>query len=1099
MKKRDVTILWKLSVLSALLFCCILPAFGQAGKVTLRLKNATLSQVFSQIEQQTRYRFSYLDSQVDDRRNVTVDVKGAEVSEVLSEVLMGRDLNYEVLSETSIVIYRKPAQAVSSDKREKRQVKGRVTDESGEPLVGVNIVSIPDGMTAVTGADGHYAIDGNLGETLRFSYLGFTTTERTVSSYDDISVTMSEDYIGLDEVVVMGYGTIERKRITSAISSVKADDFVAGSTKSAGQLIKGKIAGLNITTPSGNPVGDVEILLRGTNSLKAGSTPLILIDGVPGDLKQLSPDDIASVDVLKDGSAAAIYGTRATNGVILITTRQAEGGERGYVSYNTYISTEKISRTPEVLTADSYRHLLALDNGYVEENSDYGSATDWLDLITHTPVTHYHSVSLSWGGKNTDVFANFSTRQAQGVFTGSDSRSLSGKFTLNHYALDRKLKVNINALINSMNYKTTVDGDGSFNAYAYGQALTANPTAPVRMGDRSWCQPKFLGIDMATWENPVSLLNERKGENKNLTGRLYGNITLTPVSNLKFNLLLSYQRYNMTRGYYQSARDISNTVYASTPLFASRASTSQDDRMLELTAQGDKAFGSHQFTVLGGYSYTDNTYEHFWMNNYDFPTDQITYNNMSLGKALAEGKAGMYSYKRSGNLVGFFGRANYSYADRYMLQASVRYEGDSKFVGSNKEWGLFPAVSAAWRISREPFMQSAHFIDDLKLRAGYGVTGTAPSAYYQTIARLAYSGTGNSFYYDGEWVTPIRPANNANTSFTWEKKHEYNIGLDFSLLKGRLSGQVDWYTRRTTDLLWDFSVPVPPYEYGSTTANIGTMTNRGLEVMVSAEAVKTKPFLWTTTLMFSTNSNKLDELDYSAYTVDNPRDYFYVNGEESQYSCTHRVKVGEPIGQIWGYKVVGITDEGYWLFDDPTSPGNTFTSTDEGVSIESHGQVLGNSLPSYYVNFNNQFQYGPFDLSVMMRGAFDFKIINQYRLRNENVSNRRSNNKPVSAFDPVMGISVNRNPVEKIISYYVENGDYWKIDNITLGYTRKTPQLNYIKSFRVYVTADNVLILTGYKGNDPESVSRAGLSPGIDYQNQYPTVRSYTLGLTVNF
>lgn len=978
------------------------------------------------------------------------------------------------------------------------EVKGTVVDSFGEPVIGASVYSTKSGQGTITDYSGAFVINANSGDNIRISYLGYETVNMTYRG-QALKVVLSEDMVGLDEVLVVGYGSIEKKKVTSAIASVKSEDFVAGSTKSAGQLIKGKIAGLNITTPSGNPTGDVEILLRGTGSLKAGSTPLILIDGVPGDMKLVSPDDIASIDVLKDGSAAAIYGTRANNGVILITTKQAENNTKGHISYNTYVSTEKISRSPEVLTASKYRELLALDNGFIEENSDYGSSTDWLSEITRRPLTQYHSASLNWGDSKTNVFANISTRKAEGVFLHSDSQDLTGKITVNHTAFNNILKINVNAIINNYDYSTTVDGDGSFNSYAYSQALTANPTAPTHMPDGSWCQPKFLGIDMATWENPAALLNERLGENKNFTGRLYGNITLTPIDGLKFNLLMSYQRYNMTRGYSQSSRDISNTVYSSTPLFASRAATTTDDRMLEFTGQYDKAFGNNHFTLLGGYSYSDNSYEHFWMNNYNFPSDQLTYNNMGMGKALAEGKAGMYSYKRTGNLIGFFGRLNYDYDERYMISASLRYEGDSKFVGSNQEWGIFPAVSGAWRISKEAFMQDAKFIDDLKLRGGYGVTGTAPSSYYQTIQRLKYSGTGNSFYYDGEWVTPIQPANNVNTNFTWEKKHEYNVGLDFSFFKGRLSGSADYYNRKTTDLLWDFAVPVPPYEYGSTTANIGTISNHGVEAMLSIVPVKTKQFSWTTTFTFSTNSNRMEALDYSAYEVENPRDYFYTNGEEGQYSCTHRVKVGEPIGQIWGYKVVGITDEGYWLFDDPTNPGETFTSEDEGISIETHGQVLGNSLPSYYAGWNNQFNWKNFDLSVSMRGAFDYQIINQYRLRNENVSNKRSNNKPISAFEDVMGTSVCRNPIEKIISYYVEDGDYWKVDNITLGYTLRTPKLDWMQSLRVYGTIDNALIFTNYSGNDPESASRSGLNPGIDYQSQYPTTRSYTLGLNVNF
>ena len=438
----------RLQTVVLLLFLGLASLSAQDRRVTVKLKNATLPQLFTLIEQQTPYRFSYLDAQIDTRKDVTVNLRDVRVGEVLDKCLTSRGLSYKLISETSIVVYRTPATrstdtpTASPDpsKRKGDKVRGHVTDVSGEPLVGVSVLRSTGDVATVTDLNGNFVVDATPGEKLQLSYLGFQQTE-AVAGAQPLDIVMLEDLIGLDEVLVVGYGTIERKRLTSAIASVKRDDFVLGSTKSAGQLIKGKIAGLNITTPSGNPVGDVEILMRGTNSLKAGSTPLILIDGVPGDLKLLSPDDIASIDVLKDGSAAAIYGTRANNGVVLITTRQAaEGGERGRISYSGYVNTEHIARSPRLLTAADYRNLLAQDNGYVEENSDYGASTDWLDAITRTPITHYHSISLDWGGKRTDVFANLSTRQAEGVFLRSDSRSLTGKITVNHYALDRRLK-----------------------------------------------------------------------------------------------------------------------------------------------------------------------------------------------------------------------------------------------------------------------------------------------------------------------------------------------------------------------------------------------------------------------------------------------------------------------------------------------------------------------------------------------------------------------------------------------------------------------------------------------------------------------------------
>ena len=453
-----------------------------------------------------------------------------------------------------------------------QSVKGRVSDELKEPVIGASVVIKNTTKGTITDINGDFSIDAKKGDILKITYLGYSPREVKVEDNRSLSISLKEDVTGLDEVVVVGYGSIEKKKLTSAISSVKADDFLSGSVKDAGQLIQGKVAGLNISTPSGDPAGGVEIVLRGTNSLKSSNSPLVLIDGVPGDLKLVSPDNIASIDVLKDGSAAAIYGTRANNGVILVTTKQAENGVTS-VTYNGYISTEQISRTPEVMTAGEYRTMLNSGNDYIAENTDYGHSTDWLDEITRTPLSHYHSVSISGGTAKTNIFANISLRKAQGVFLNSDKDDLSGRITANHSIFDGMFKFNVNAIINKQDYTITTDGDGSFNSYAYNVALVANPTAPVRMSNGEWCQPKFLGVDMPTWENPVALLNEQLGNNDNFTGRIYGNITFTPIAELKFNLLLSYQRYNQTRGFSRSSKDISNTVYTSTPLFASRAAT----------------------------------------------------------------------------------------------------------------------------------------------------------------------------------------------------------------------------------------------------------------------------------------------------------------------------------------------------------------------------------------------------------------------------------------------------------------------------------------------------------------------------------------------
>ncbi|GHU72926.1 SusC/RagA family TonB-linked outer membrane protein [Bacteroidia bacterium] len=999
---------------------------------------------------------------------------------------------------------------------QKQQISGTIVDERGESIIGASVAIKNSAYGTVSDMNGKFSLECNADATLVISYIGYATREVSAGFNVSQPLVLKEDAALLDEVVVVGYGTIEKRRVTSAIASIKPDDFVSGSVKSVGQLLQGKVAGLAISTTSGDPTGGVDILLRGTNTLNGNNIPLILIDGIPGDLKMLAPEDIASLDILKDGSSAAIYGTRATNGVILITTKKGQA-DVTEVDYSGYISTESFFNKPAVLSAQEWRENVAVGD---LEHLNYGSDTDWLDAIQreNTPVTYSQNVSFRGGNKQTSYLAALNYRKSEGIFRNSDSENTTARANINHNMFDNKLTFNLNYLVNYYNFTTTAEGDNSFNTGAYEGAIRSNPTLPITVtnpstGKTTWMEPFPDFGALLTAANSVAALEEGIGKNKSQKSNIYGTISLFPIQELKLEALLSYQRYNMTRGFATTFEhpDVANNP-AGKKGTASRASTETQERMLELTAQFNKLFlEKHYLTLLGGYSYTDRYWEHFWVANANFPTDMFTYNNIALGRDLAEGKSGMYSGKNSGNLIGFFGRLNYSFADKYLLSASLRYEGDSKFVGSGQEWGLFPAVSAAWRINEEAFLKEVEFVNDLKLRVGYGVTGIAPSQYYQSYYRLAYTGNDQSFYYNGEWINMLQASGNRNPEFTWEKKAEYNIGLDFSFFKNRLSGNVDVYERKTKDLLYNYGVPVPPNAYSSMLKNVGTISNRGIEALVAVIPVKTRGFQWQTAFSFSANTNKLE-----AFATDYTESVDYMDFRpfpgEINPQVSHRIQVGEPIGRFYTFKTVGVDSDGKWIVE---VAGKTFNADDpdtyviytgEGSVSAENRQYVGNALPKFYAGFNNTFSYKHIDLGITMRGAFGHQILNYQRALYGMVDPGKAVfNVLASAYDkqPVKlgdGIGTSVVPVNSMTmnSFFVEDADYWKIDNITLGYTFNTTKVTWLKNARIYASVLNAFCFTGYSGNDPE-VGTGGLIPGIDWAAKYPTTRVYTMGFNLKF
>ena len=965
-------------------------------------------------------------------------------------------------------------------------VTGTVTSDKGQLVPSVQVRIRGTALGAITNSEGRYRIlnipaGSHVIETIS---IGYTPLSQPIvvmaDSTVNVDLRIESRSTVLGTVVVMGLGQTQRQEeITSAVTAVTSDEFVQGPARDAGALIAGKVPGLAITTPSGNPTAGTQINLRGTTTISGSTNPLVLVDGVPGSLSTVPGEDIESITIMKDGSAAAVYGSRASNGVILITTKRHAGG-KPTIRYDAYTSYQTIYNRPEFLSADDYVRLRA--DGYAFDT--LGHRTDWLDEMMRNPLSYRHNLSLSGGDANTNYNASFNYENTEGIFLRSDNRELTGRGNIRQSMFDGKLQADLNIVSRTQSNFTGPD----YN-YAWRQALIRNPTDRAVDDNGMWQE---RGTYFYT--NPLGLIQEVNGENESRNTRMHATLTFRPIDVFQVSLMGGATRNSFIGGSATTFRHV-NTTQSGLNGTAGMSTSSSLDRILELSGMYEDAFGENNVSLIGGYSYQDSDDQDFNANTYGFPTDLFGYASLERGAALATGNASMGSNRSSDKLIGFFSRLNYDWRNRLLFTGSVRYEGSSRF-GSAHQWGLFPGVSAAWRISEESFMEGLPF-EDLKLRAGYGVTGIAPSSPYLALASYNY---GGRFLYNGQWVQGLSPARNPNPNLKWEEKHEVNLGFDFAMFDSRLTGSFDAYRRDTKDMLYPYSVPVPPNLFGSILANVGNMRNEGLEAELSYDVMEGSRFRWTTSVNGSTNRNKLVSLSNQIYKTS--AGYTLGGTGEPIQQSTHRVDVGRKIGNFYGFQSVDIDTNGVWIVLD---------SIGERISIEdatdTDRRVLGNGIPKYYAGWNNTVRFGNLDFSANMRGAFGFQVLNFQRMYYENPTILQYNMLK-SAFDPVYG-KRNADGTPRTVnydlayvSYYVEDGDYWKLDNATLGYTIPERALgrtsSVVSNARVYVSGRNLLAITGYKGMDPE-VGVNGLTPGIDSRDTYPTTRMFTFGLTLGF
>ena len=962
-------------------------------------------------------------------------------------------------------------------------VQGKVSDNNGNALSGVSVLVKGTSNGTSSDVNGTFSISvPNSKSILVFSYVGYPIQEIEVVNKTTLNVALSPTAGQLDEVVVVGYGTQKRKEVTSAVATVNAAQFNKGNISDVSQLLQGKVAGLSISRPGGNPNGGFTLRLRGLSTLGANSSPLVVVDGQVGaDINTVDPNDIQSFDVLKDAASGAIYGTRASSGVIIITTKR--GGRTPVVSYNGSVTAEKpVEFTPHMSAAE-YK---------AAGGKDLGASTDWNDAITRTAISHIHNLSFSGGtGSGTSYIASVNYRNAQGVAITTGFNQVNAHFGVTQKALKDKLTFTLDAGITRR--ESTFGWDRAFQ-----YATIFNPTAPLHTTDSAGpgglnlTGSGYVESNFVEYANPLAVLEQNSNKGTLKRNNINGSATYEIIRGLKF--LIRYAQENISN--YRSAY-LPKTSFDSRILFVTGfrngsgfsrngLAQQQDDeahmQLYENTLSYDKKiFGNLSLNALAGYSYQDFLNNGVVVQAGDFLSDVNSDNIFNAGD-FKNGKGEVSSYKNGSRLVAFFGRLNFNYNDLAFLSATLRREGSTQF-GINNKWGNFPAVSAGLDIGR---LVEIPKINSLKIRGSYGVTGALPPSSY--LSQFLYGPTGRSFLYNGVYIPAYEPSQNSNPDLKWEKKAEFDIGLDFAAFSNRLTGTIDYYNRKTSDLLFNATVPVPPYPTDKRWMNIGTLKNTGVEILIGYDVIKNRAFNWNTSVNFSTFSIKLASLNkdlagnvIGASNLGSP-------GQE-QTAITRAVE-GEKIGIIWGAVYRGINERGHFLFDD----GNGKTDT-----IGGYKTVIGNGLPKFELGWTNTFRYKNFDFNFFLRGSFGHDIVNTYRafFENSTATNIASYNVVTTKF-----FDKNLKSQPTFSSLYVEKGDFVKLDNATLGYDFQFKGDGLIKGLRAFVNGQNLFIITDYTGVDPEVRYSYGgniLAPGVDARDTWVRTRSFTFGVNLKF
>ncbi len=1058
-----------------------LNSYAQQTRLTLKMSDTRVIDVLDEIEEQSEFYFLFNQKLLNVERRVDVNVKNKSIENIMDQLFAKTDVAYEVKDRLIVITTQKTV----LDAIDQTGISGKVTDELGMPMPGVTVIVKGTTNGTVTDIDGNYTLPNvKTGDIVAFSFIGMSTQEITIESQTSINVTLKTSSIGLDEVVAIGYGTTNRKEVTGAIGSVKSDNFIDGLPMAPEQILQGKIAGVNVVQASGAPGAASTVRIRGNSSISAGNDPLYVVDGVPlqfgsannsvnvgsqggttpltsdisNPLNIINPSDIESIDILKDASATAIYGSRGANGVIIITTKN-KGRSGDFVSYDGFIGFSSVRENLPFLNASEYRK-------YANDNdlpfSDAGVDTYWQDEIFRTAITQNHNVSFAGGSTTSNFRASFGYSDEEGVILSSGMKKYTGRVNGVHKAFDGKLDIGINMSYSQIDDdKTPISSSiGNEGGNILKDALRWAPTLPVYNEDGSYYQLGELRINPVSW---IDVIDESK------SNVFLGNVSLSYqlLESLKLNVDIGTSKETSNR--YTSIPDSHPAAESE----GGRASISkfQNETILSetnLTYTKQITPNSH-LTALIGYSYQRFETENTYTQANQFVSTATKWNLMQSGTILSN-----TSFKEANRLASYYGRINYKLMERYLLTFTLRRDGSSRF-GGNNQWGTFPSGAIAWNIADESFMEDTE-VSNLKLRLGYGITGNQELPNYLYAEQLGISGSA-IYYMNGQAIPAVLPTNYANPDLKWETTAQSNIGIDFGLFEERISGSIDLYSKKTTDLLLSFSTAAPSV-VSTQWANVGEVTNKGIELNLSASVINSGNFTWRTNVNFAKNKNEVVSLSNDTFTREEIR-YASGSGVVANGVNIKIIKPGSPLGTFYGKKFTGFDENGLETYLD--------VDGEDGADEV----VIGQVDPDFTFGFNNNFSYKRFDATINFRGVVGNDIYN-----NTDAEFSYPSSAPgVNVLRSVLSTEASRQQNAEYSSRWLQDGSYLRLDNMSIGYNFDVSTVDFIKNARIYVSGKNLFVITNYTGWDPEVSTR---SAGIDYLS-YPRPRTFMFGASISF
>lgn len=1112
--------------------------------ISLNFENTPLREVFDAIERKTRYRFFYNTRFLDGSQKVSVKSEGVSIETAIAALLKDLPGVTFKIKDDQIIIKKvydaekntnrgaedpQPGERTSTSDDDNIQtsaaasaveyeltVRGVVRSETGEPMPGVNVIVKGTRAGTATDADGQYTITVNDGsETLIFSFIGYQTVEVNIVGRTQIDVTIEPDIRSLEEIVVVGYGIVKKSDLTGSVSSVKAEDFNKGVNTSVAQLIQGKVAGARIVTNSGDPGAGLSVSIRGASSVNAGTEPLYVIDGLPietsnaytgtGDgipstnsprspLNVLNPSDIESIEVLKDASATAIYGARAANGVILITTKQGKEG-KVKVSYESYVGIQNSVSKMDMLSPSEYKQvvndIISEGGGSTEEivGEITGGGTDWQEEVRNkNAIVQNHTISFKGGSKTSRYFASFNYMDQEGVIISSRFKKYGTRFNIDSEVSDKfRFGLNLNAAYTQDDFVPEGYAINENGGVLYG-AIFYDPTLPVKDDNGDYNVSTIL-----TLENPLALANgvDSYANNYSIMGTTFGEYKITPSLSARINVggnILSQRRDTYVGRLTQKG--------ASNGGIATIRQGQNSNYLIEATATYKKQIGVHDFNLLAGATTQKYTTVRSYQSAKNFASDVTGTDNIGLGDIETYE---MGSDKFNNKLISYIFRANYLLADKYLLTATFRADGSSKF-GKNNKFGYFPSFAGAWKISQEEFMNTVGWLDELKLRGSWGRTGNQAINNYQSISTFS---AGATTVLDQQEVTSLSPERIGNPDLKWETTEQWNIGLDVGLFTDRISASVDFFRKKTFDMLLNLPISLST-GFSSIMTNAGEIDNHGIDISLNTVNVRKKDFSWETSLTLFTVKNKVTDLGGISQII---------TGSAGFTDEIFVIEEGVPLRSFYGYKIDGIwqQDDDLSVTTDNVSPGDIKyhdQTGDKAVTSEDR-VILGDGFPDFSYSISNNFTYKNLSLNVFIEGVQGVEMLNNnlvdtyfpIQLRRNKLSdpylNRWTAENPSTRYPSFVNTSgQGRRPVN---SYTIEDASYIRLKTVRLSYTLPERFVHpRLEGVMLYVAGENLLTLTDYSGIDPAVNSNGTANTNIDF-NTYPLSRTFIVGLKIDF